>query len=186
MKNVTEVAAARVETGQGPVWVLATEGGVREIRLGAAGRPSGRALRAAGLRLVHRPRWTETVCRQLERYFSGAPVAFDAPLDLGSGTAFERRVWEATRRVRYGEVVSYGWIAARAGSPRAARAVGNALGQNPIPILIPCHRVILGSNAMGGFSGGLTWKRFLLELEQGQLEMTFRARSRLALRAPRA
>ncbi len=186
MKNVTEVAAARVETEQGPVWVLATEGGVREIRLGAAGRPSGRALRAAGLRLVHRPRWTEPACRQLNRYFSGAPVTFDVPLDLGSGTHFERRVWEVTRRVAYGDVTSYGDIAERAGSPRAARAVGNALGQNPIPILIPCHRVILGSSGMGGFSGGLTWKRFLLQLERGQLEMTFRARGRLAHRAPRA
>ena len=186
MKNVTEVAAARVETEQGPVWVLATEGGVREVRLGAAGRPSGRALRAAGLRLVRRPRWTEPVCRELTRYFSGAPVAFDAPLDLGAGTPFERRVWEVTRRVPYGAVVSYGWIAARTGSPRAARAVGNALGQNPIPILIPCHRVILGSSGIGGFSGGLTWKRFLLELERGQIEMTFRARGRLTLRAHRA
>ncbi len=186
MKYVTEVSAARIETEQGPVWVLATESGVREIRLGRGGRPSVRALRAAGLRLVRRPRWTEPVCRQLERYFAGSAVAFDAPLDLGVGTPFERRVWEATRRVPHGEVASYGSIAAHVGSPRAARAVGNALGQNPIPILIPCHRVILGSKEMGGFSGGLTWKRFLLELERGQLEMTFRSRSRLPFRLPRA
>jgi methylated-DNA-[protein]-cysteine S-methyltransferase len=184
VKNVTEVAMARIGTAQGPAWVMATERGVREIRLGASGRPSGRVLRAAGLRLVHKPRWTEPVQRELESYFAGAPVSFHAPLDLGTGTSFERRVWEVTRRVPYGAVTSYGSIAAHVGSPRAARAVGNALGQNPVPILIPCHRVILGSLAMGGFSGGLTWKRYLLELEQGQLEMSFRARSRLALRLP--
>ena len=92
-------------------------------------------------------------------------------LDLGVGSRFERRVWELTRRVGYGTLTSYGALAARLGIPGGARAVGNALGRNPVPIVVPCHRVIHGDSSIGGFSSGLRWKRFLLELERGQLEL---------------
>lgn len=174
MRDAVEVTAARVKTRLGPVWVVATAAGIREIRIGARGRPSGRALRKAGMRLVWRRRWTEPARRQLERYFEGRAAWLDLPLDLSRGTPFERRVWEATRRVPYGATISYGAIASRIGSPRAARAVGNALGRNPVPILVPCHRVILGSRDVGGFSGGIGWKRYLLDLERGQLALPLR------------
>ena len=98
-------------------------------------------------------------------------TALDVKLDLAEGSPFERRVWDVTRRVRYGTVVSYGTLAARIGVPGGARAVGNALGKNPVPIVVPCHRVIHGDKSIGGFSSGLKWKRFLLELERGQLEL---------------
>jgi methylated-DNA-[protein]-cysteine S-methyltransferase len=178
VSDAIEVAAAKVKTRLGPVWVIATRTGIREIRFGASGRPSGRALKREGLRLVWMRRWTEPARRLLARYFEGRPVDFDVPLDLSRGTPFERRVWDATRRVPYGGTASYGTIASRIGSPRAARAVGNALGQNPVPIVIPCHRVILGSRALGGFSGGPGWKRFLVDLERGQLAMPLRGRAR--------
>jgi len=177
----TAVAAAKVNCRLGPVWVLATERGLREIRLGAGRRPSGRELRGAGLRLVRKPRWTEPARTWLDRYFRGLSTDAGPPLDLAAGTPFERRVWEATRSVPRGATASYGAIAAMAGSPRAARAVGNALGKNPAPIVIPCHRVILRTTDLGGFTGGPAWKRYLLGLERGQLEMTLRPRRRLGI-----
>lgn len=174
MSPAVEVAAVKIKTRLGPVWVVATETGIREIHLGRAGRPSVRALKRGGMRLVWKRGWTEPARRLLQRYFDGRPVAFEVPLDLARGTPFERRVWEATRHVPYGDTATYGAIASRIGSPRAARAVGNALGHNPAPILIPCHRVVLGSRGLGGFSGGPGWKRFLVELERGQLTMPLR------------
>lgn len=174
MSTAVEVAAAKVKTRLGPVWLIATASGLREVRLGARGRPSGRTLKRAGLRLIWKRRWTEPARRQLERYFEGRPTDFDVPLDLPWGTPFERRVWDATRRVPFGGTDTYGGIAARVGNARGARAVGNALGHNPAPIVIPCHRVIRGSQDLGGFSGGPGWKRFLLDLERGQLAMPLR------------
>lgn len=178
MSAAIEVSAARVKTRLGPVWVLATGAGIREVRLGARGRPSGRVLKREGMRLVWKRRWTDPARRLLERYFNGGPVALEVPLDLARGTPFERRVWEATRRVPYGDTVSYGTIASWLGAPRSARAVGNALGHNPAPILIPCHRVILSRRGLGGFSGGPGWKRFLCDLERGQLAMPLKGGSR--------
>lgn len=87
------------------------------------------------------------------------------PLDLARGTKFRLRVWEELRRIPRGETRSYGEIADELGKRRAARAVGGACGANPIPVLIPCHRVIAASGSLGGFSGGLEWKRRLLALE---------------------
>jgi O-6-methylguanine DNA methyltransferase len=182
VSEAIEVAASRVKTRLGPVWVIASEAGVREVRIGAAGRPSRRALKREGMRLVWKRRWTEPARRLLAGYFEGRPTGFELPMDLAWGTPFERRVWEATRRIPYGDTATYGAIATRIGAPRAARAVGNALGHNPAPILIPCHRVVLGNRHLGGFSGGAGWKRFLLDLERGQMDMPLRG-GRRAVRA---
>lgn len=176
-----EIAVASVRSPMGKIWILATERGVREIRLGNAEAPSRRQARARGEKLVRRPRWTDPARRAVEEYLSGTRAAFDLALDLARGTPFMRRVWDATRRVPHGTVASYAAIAARAGSPRAVRAVGNALGANPIPIVIPCHRVLHSDRSLGGFSSGLAWKRFLLELERGQLELTLKPRKRLGI-----
>jgi len=175
------VAVASLRSPMGKIWILATERGVREIRLGSAEAPSRREARARGEKHVRRPRWTDPAKRALEGYLAGRRAPFTLPLDLARGTPFMRRVWEATRRVGHGSVASYAAIAARAGSPRAVRAVGNALGANPIPIVIPCHRVIYSDRSLGGFSSGLAWKRFLLELERGQLELTLKPKKRLGL-----
>jgi len=101
---------------------------------------------------------------QLAEYFAGTRTAFDVPLDAG-GTPFERRVWDALRAIPYGTTVSYGEVARRLGDLRATRAVGAANGKNPIPIIVPCHRVIGANGALTGFGGGLDRKRWLLEHE---------------------
>jgi O-6-methylguanine DNA methyltransferase len=106
----------------------------------------------------------------LQDYFSGGRVAFDLPLDLRYYTPFQQAVWRAAAEIPYGETRSYAWIAKRIRNPRAVRAVGQALGANPIPIIIPCHRVISSSGAMGGYTGGISLKKILLKLESGGYE----------------
>ena len=103
--------------------------------------------------------------RKLQQYFDGQRVLFDEPLDLSGATAFQRRVWSVVRDIPYGETRSYGQIARQAGSPGAARAVGRAMATNPVPIVVPCHRVIGSDGNLRGFGGGLDLKRRLLEME---------------------
>ncbi len=137
-----------------------------------------------GLRLVHfafgrrpkspQPDWVENnapfreVIRQLGAYFDGKLKDFDLPVVL-EGTVFQLLVWRNLQRIPYGETVSYGQLARRIGSPEAARAVGLANGSNPIPIIVPCHRVIGSNGDLTGFGGGLAVKKKLLELESRQL-----------------
>ena len=104
-------------------------------------------------------------------YFARARTAFDLPLDP-PGTAFQRRVWSALRTIPYGTTVSYGELARRLGDVRATRAVGAANGKNPIPIIVPCHRVIGARGELTGFGGGLDRKRWLLEHEGALLPLT--------------
>lgn len=101
----------------------------------------------------------------LERYFSGEPVEFAQRVDLCLATDFQKRVWLETRKIPYGETRTYKQIAELVGSPRAYRAVGQALGANPVPILVPCHRVIGSSGSLTGFGSGLKTKEWLLRLE---------------------
>jgi methylated-DNA-[protein]-cysteine S-methyltransferase len=104
---------------------------------------------------------------QIRRYLAGEQTAFDTPVDLSGLTAFQQRVLTAACEVPRGQVVSYAELARRIGQPRAARAVGQALGRNPVPLVIPCHRVLASDGSMGGYSGrgGVRTKRALLELE---------------------
>jgi methylated-DNA-[protein]-cysteine S-methyltransferase len=104
---------------------------------------------------------------QLDEYFAGTRTTFDLPLQL-HGTPFQVEVWEQLRRIPYGETISYGELAKRVDRPEAARAVGAANGQNPIAIVVPCHRVIGADGSLTGFGGGLPWKRWLLAREQPQ------------------
>lgn len=106
--------------------------------------------------------------QQLTEYFQGRRRTFDLPLDL-NGTPFQRRVWDQLRRIPYGVTRSYGEVARAIGKPGAARAVGQASGANPVPIIVPCHRVIATAGGLGGYGGGLRLKRFLLALEQARL-----------------
>ena len=102
---------------------------------------------------------------QLTDYLAGTRRSFDLSLDLSRGTSFQRKVWRTLRRVSYGQLRSYQWVAIRVGGRRYARAVGNAVGANPMPIVIPCHRIVAQDTSLGGFSGGLPTKRKLLTLE---------------------
>lgn len=106
--------------------------------------------------------------KQLDSYFAGKRMNFDVPL-APRGTAFQTRVWSALTKIAYGETKSYGAIANAIGSPKAVRAVGAANGRNPIPIIIPCHRVIGANGSLTGFGGGMAWKELLLDLEKGAL-----------------
>ncbi len=101
-----------------------------------------------------------------KRYFEGRREFFnDISIDISCGSPFEKKVWLALRRIPYGKTISYASIAESIGHPKAARAVGRAIGRNPVPIVIPCHRVIRSNGSLGGFSGGIDIKKKLLELE---------------------
>jgi methylated-DNA-[protein]-cysteine S-methyltransferase len=116
-------------------------------------------------RIVEAPASLDPVKRELDEYFAGRRRAFDIPLDWSLIGPFGARVLHVTSEIPYGGVLSYTEVATEAGSPRGSRAAGNALGANPIPIVIPCHRVLRAGGALGGYGGGLDRKRYLLELE---------------------
>lgn len=104
--------------------------------------------------------------QRLQRYFNGEHVDFCDRLDLSGATSFQQKVWEIAQSIPYGQTKSYGWVAERLGKPQARQAVGQALGRNPLPIIIPCHRVVRRDDNLGGFSGGLDMKKRLLRLEK--------------------
>ena len=110
-------------------------------------------------------RWIAMTQRALNTILAGQTPAVLPPLDLSAGTEFQRAVWEAMKTIPTGATQSYGQIAAMIGRPKAVRAVGQACGANPIPVLIPCHRVLAAHGRLGGFSGGLDWKLKLLARE---------------------
>ena len=101
---------------------------------------------------------------ELTRYFAGEAFAFDVPFDLSGGTVFQRAIWRACARIPHGQTRSYAEVARMAGRPAAARATGNALHNNPVPIVVPCHRVIKSDGSLGGFGGGVSLKKGLLRL----------------------
>lgn len=106
----------------------------------------------------------EQASEELKAYFFGSKLGFSVPIEP-DGTAFQKTVWQALRKLPHGHTTSYGELASRVGNPQAARAIGGAVGANPLPIIIPCHRVLRAGNRLGGFSGGLAIKRQLLRLE---------------------
>ena len=120
-------------------------------------------------RVMATPARTDAVRRQLDEYFAGDRRAFEVPIDWRALRGFREQVLRATARIPFGAVSTYREIATRAGSPNAYRAAGNALGSNPVPIVVPCHRVLHADGGLGGYTGGLDRKRFLLHLE-GVLE----------------
>jgi methylated-DNA-[protein]-cysteine S-methyltransferase len=124
-----------------------------------------RLARRLSPRIVEAPASLDPVKRELDEYFAGRRRQFDLALDWALITPFARRVLRKTSAIPYGGHLSYAEVAAEAGSPRGARAAGNALGSNPIPIVIPCHRVLHSGGGLGGYGGGLDRKRHLLELE---------------------
>jgi methylated-DNA-[protein]-cysteine S-methyltransferase len=116
-------------------------------------------------RVLESPRSTDGVRRELEEYFSGDRRSFTVQVELSLVHGFTRKVLEQTGRIPFGAVSTYREVATRAGSPRAVRAAGNALGSNPIPIVVPCHRVVRTGGGLGGYTGGLDRKIKLLQLE---------------------
>ncbi len=111
------------------------------------------------------PRYFTDLMERLKLYFNGKKITFPDDLDLSKATRFQSEVWQATRLIPYGETRSYLWLARLIGRLEAVRAVGQALGKNPLPVIVPCHRVIASNGRLGGFSGGLEIKKCLLNLE---------------------
>jgi len=112
-------------------------------------------------------RWVEDAAVFIQDMFDGKAPVVNPPVDFGEMTAFTRCVLEAAMEIPWGETRSYKWVAQQAGKPKAARAVGQALGRNPVPLVAPCHRVIREDGSLGGFGMGIGWKEWLLMLERG-------------------
>ena len=130
---------------------LPNAGAIDETSSNGAGRAAATHLKAARV--------------AVQAYLDGKARSFALPLDWGDHSPFQMKVWEVLRGIPYGRVRSYGWVARKIGKPRAARAVGSACGANPVPLLVPCHRIVAGDGSLGGFSGGLPNKKRLLKLE---------------------
>jgi methylated-DNA-[protein]-cysteine S-methyltransferase len=165
-EGLLDVAYELHDTPVGQLLIAVTEHGVCEIHYDAD--PDAEAERLArlfGSRVLRSPRPTDETRRQLDEYFEGTRREFDLEVDLRPAREFGRTVLEELARVPYGELTTYGALAARAGSPRAARAVGTVMNRNPIPIVLPCHRVVGSTGSLVGYAGGLDRKRALLELE---------------------
>ena len=160
-----------IDSPIGPLLLAASDDGLRTIEFDAARHPVRREADwiDGDHPLLQRAR------QQLGEYFAGKRRSFDLPLDP-RGTDFQRMTWQALTTIPYGETISYAELASRVQRPKAMRAVGSANGRNPLPIVVPCHRVIGADGSLTGFGGGLPTKQFLLELEG--------ALPRLAIRRP--
>jgi methylated-DNA-[protein]-cysteine S-methyltransferase len=166
MHEITNTIWSTYESPLGRLTLVAGPRGLRIISFpGGAAEPPTRG--AAG----HAADALADVTRQLDEYFSGVRRAFDLPLDLDQGTPFARRVWAEIARIPYGSTTSYGAIARAIGRIDRVRAVGSAVGRTPVPIIVPCHRVIGTSGDLVGYGGGLARKLALLELESPQLTL---------------
>jgi methylated-DNA-[protein]-cysteine S-methyltransferase len=165
---MTSLVHATVDSPLGPLVIAATADGLARVVLPHedAAHAVAAAASALGLRPVEAPLKLAPVRRELEQYFSGRRRVFTVPLDLSTASGFRRRVLERMAELGYGETVTYTELAARAGNARAARAAGHACATNPIPVVVPCHRVLRRDGGLGGYASGLDDKRFLLRLEQ--------------------
>ena len=170
-EGLVDVAYAETDTPVGRLLVAATPRGL--VRVSFQGERAEDVLAELSERLSPRvleaPARLDEVRRELDEYFGGSRRSFELPLDWAlTGSDFRRRVLERTARIPYGGTASYRDVATAAGNERAVRAAGTALGANPIPIVVPCHRVLRSGGGLGGYGGGLDAKRYLLDLEAGR------------------
>ncbi|AMB86772.1 cysteine methyltransferase [Pseudomonas agarici] len=149
----------------GPMMLVADDEGLRELRFELDYRPQ-----TPLTGWLHAPEKLAAVRRQLEEYFAGERLEFDLKLNM-QGTDFQREVWDALTTIPYGVVTSYGQICQQIDRPKAARAVGAANGRNPVPVIVPCHRVIGSNGTLTGFGGGLAAKQWLLEHESRHFQL---------------
>jgi methylated-DNA-[protein]-cysteine S-methyltransferase len=155
-----------VESPVGQLLIAATDRGLVRISFDpAADRDLEQLARLVGRRVLRAPRQVDGVRRELDEYFEGRRHAFDLAIDLRGVTPFGERVLMQLARVPFGETATYGELASRAGNPKAARAVGTIMNRNPVPIVLPCHRIIGADGSLVGYGGGLERKVTLLRLE---------------------
>jgi methylated-DNA-[protein]-cysteine S-methyltransferase len=166
-EGLLDVAYAEIDSPVGPLLAAATPRGLVRITFPVESHETVLEQLAAMIspRVLESPAKLDETRRELDRYFEGKLREFEIPLDWRLTRGFYRKVLRATARIPYGQTRSYSEMAKRAGSPRAVRATGTALGSNPLPIIVPCHRVLRSGGALGGYGGGLETKQALLELE---------------------
>jgi len=170
-ESLVDVAYGHVDSPLGRLFVAVTEAGV--VRVGFEREDPEEVVeelaRRISPRVVRSARRTDAVRRELDEYFAGRRQQFEVPVDLRLASGFRRRVLERLRaEVPYGRTVSYLGLATLVENPKASRAVGTAMATNPVPIVVPCHRVLRSGGHLGGYGGGLPAKRLLLALEAGE------------------
>jgi methylated-DNA-[protein]-cysteine S-methyltransferase len=167
-EGLLDVAYTLEDSPVGPLLLASTRRGL--VELGFDGDKEldfylGRLSKKLSPRVLEAPGRLDPVRRELDEYFAGKRQDFDVPLDWSLTHGFTQRILRATAKVPYGEVSTYRQVAGKAGNEKAVRAAGNALGANPIPIVVPCHRILRTGGSLGGYGGGLPRKEFLLKLE---------------------
>jgi len=165
--GLLDIAYTEVDTPVGRLLLAATPRGLVRITFPVESPETvlEQLATAVSPRILESPERLDEARRELDLYFDGKLTDFELPLDWQLSKGFYRKVLRATARIPYGKTRSYSQVAKRAGSPRAVRATGTALGSNPLPIIVPCHRVLRTGGALGGYGGGLDVKQALLELE---------------------
>jgi methylated-DNA-[protein]-cysteine S-methyltransferase len=164
-EGLLDVAYAEVDSPIGPLGVASTPRGLVRLAFVPAEQMAEELAAKLSPRVLRSPAKLDEVRRELDEYFEGRRQDFDLPVDWSLSRGFFRRVLQRTARIGYGQVGTYAQVAREAGSPRAVRAAGNALGANPVAIVVPCHRVLRTGGALGGYGGGVERKEFLLKLE---------------------
>jgi methylated-DNA-[protein]-cysteine S-methyltransferase len=173
--GLLDVAYATFDSPVGRLLLAGTARGLVRVAYLDAGDQEDAALEQLASKLSPRilsaPARLDEPRRELDEYFAGDRDRFELPIDWSLTGGFGRRVLQATARIPFGSSSTYQRVAAEAGSPRGYRAAGNALGANPIPIIVPCHRVLHSTGGLGGYTGGLERKRLLLAIESGQQQL---------------
>lgn len=165
--GILDVAYRFVETPVGTLLLAATERGLVRVAYDIEGHDAvlGELSRVISPRILKAPARLETAAREIDEYFAGRRFGFEIPLDLRLARGFRLAVLRHLPEIAYGQTATYTWVAAAAGSPKAVRAAGSACATNPIPLVIPCHRVVRSDGSLGGYGGGSEVKQALLELE---------------------
>ncbi len=158
--STLELVSLPIATADGAFTARYSANGLASLEFPSRRKPMAKQSVSANVR-----RWHQQTTAALKALLAGRPPEALPPLDLTVGTTFQQRVWAQLRKIKPGQTSSYGELARLVGKPGAARAVGGACGANPIPVLVPCHRVLAANGKLGGFSGGLNWKRLLLARE---------------------
>ena len=168
--QLIDVAYRIVDSPIGKLLIAATEAGLVRVAFAVEGHDVvlGRLAETVSPRVLHHPRRLDTVARELDEYFAGTRKEFDLNLDFQLAKGFRREVLRHLPEIEYGHTASYSAVAAASGSPRAVRAVGTACAKNPLPLVVPCHRVVRSDGSLGQYAGGPELKAVLLDLESRQ------------------
>ncbi|WP_424809737.1 methylated-DNA--[protein]-cysteine S-methyltransferase [Rhodococcus sp. 27YEA15] len=168
--NLIDVAYRTVDSPLGELLLAATGAGLVRVAFAVEGHDLvlDRLSSTVSPRVLRYPKRLDPVARELDEYFAGTRKAFDLDLDFQLATGFRREVLRHLPEIEYGSTASYAVVAAASGSPRAVRAVGTACAKNPLPVVVPCHRVVRSDGSLGQYAGGPELKAVLLNLESGR------------------